>query len=143
MWPREPGDKGSPGKGVEQGRRTSPREGEEMTHRNDEGGAGGRGGVGRGSRERKQAKWEEREGTDGGRRCREVQEREKGGKEQEIRRKLHLAFRFVLFPLLPLAKGGRGIQQNCMVCVLVESSHRSCQVPTLHGSSFYFYILQN
>lgn len=94
----------------------------------------------------------ERESKQSGRREREQMEEEgaekckkggKGGKEQEIRRKLHLAFRFVLFPLLPLAKGGRGIQQNCMVCVLVESSHRSCQVPTLHGSSFYFYILQN
>lgn len=103
MWPREPGDKGSPGKGVEQGRRTSPRDGEEMTHRNDEGGAGGRGGVGRGSRERKQAKWEEREGTDGGRRCREVQERGKGGKRAGDKAKA--APRFQVCSLSPFASG--------------------------------------
>ena len=99
----------------------------------------------RAARPREEAsQWEEREGTAGVRgRCREVQERVKRGERAEERESCTSLSGLFSPPCSSGTGSKQAIRQNSALFMLLEPSHWSCQASTLHGSSFYFYIVQN
>lgn len=108
-----------------------------MTHKNDEGGEGRwqREDASEVGGERKLSKKEEDAET-------KCKKRRKRGKEQNINEGSPLLAGFLSSPF-PSSRGRKqAIHGNSVVLVLLEPSHSSCQASTLHGSSFYFYILQ-